>query len=198
MRLRNGDIQQKSTMQEASHFKRMVSEETDSEDENFLYKMIRPIDGIKKSDLVYELDEALQDALPYVVIDYPDVGKEATYAIKWGNFFHKFSVICGVFTFSCGLIKIKVADLSIVPFGIMSSLGALTYNYCWASDPLSQYQIVRPERYALDAPIFDQQLCSQGQVILIRRNDEMRRKLHNNLSVMALCYVLYKIWSRSN
>eukprot|EP00123_Amoebidium_parasiticum_P019371 comp24782_c0_seq1/m.46880 comp24782_c0_seq1/g.46880 ORF comp24782_c0_seq1/g.46880 comp24782_c0_seq1/m.46880 type:complete len:192 (-) comp24782_c0_seq1:11-586(-) len=171
-------------------------EEEDEWDRDFVVIHQHPRDP--RHDLEFELEEAMADGQRYIIIQNKVLGSETEFAITVGNFFHKSAVLSGVVCMVSGLLGTLVVAL---PAGFVSSLCALIYDVSWAYDGCCKYQVVRADRYFEELPMAleaDPQKYA-NHTILVRKDDRVRRRLHNIVAGCSAVYCGVKLyrWSRT-
>lgn len=145
-------------------------------------------------DFEYELDQALDLQTEAIVIEPVKLGVETARWISVGNFLHKTAVLSGL---TCILTSAKFNRLSIIlPFGVLSVTCAGIYLISWQTDPCCKYQVETDVTKIERLPLH--KLSSSSPIILVRKDDQRRRILHNAIALtsLALCsYKVYKLYS---
>jgi len=146
--------------------------------------------GYTEEDYENELEQALQDNYELIVIEPPVLGEETARWIKVGNCLHKTSVISGAVC----LIGHSVDDrrpFIYISLGVISVVCAGIYAISWRSDPCCKYQVED------DLPRMEQLLSSLNSVspvVLVRKDDGRRRKLHNIVSLISGLLCAWKVY----
>ncbi|XP_078611509.1 transmembrane protein 11, mitochondrial-like [Branchiostoma floridae x Branchiostoma japonicum] len=151
----------------------------------------------------YELERALESGVPYIVVEPSRLGDETARWIMIGNCLHKTAVLAGL---SCALSTAIPSDymfghmgLPSVPrllgttydvfslcSGVVSFACAALYEVSWQSDPCCKYQVEYDARNLAGLPLHS--LTSASPVVLVRKDNTARRRLHSVCTtVAALC-----------
>lgn len=141
----------------------------------------------------YELEQALEAQYPYIVIEPTRIGDETARWVAVGNCLHKTAVLAGSV---CLLTPLAMpADYSryvALPAGALSLACAALYGISWQFDPCCKYQVEYDSRKLARLPLHT--LTSSTPVVLVRRDDVHRKRLHNTIALAALAYCAKKIY----
>ncbi|XP_074867296.1 transmembrane protein 11, mitochondrial isoform X1 [Carettochelys insculpta] len=141
----------------------------------------------------YELEQALEAQYKYIVIEPTRIGDETARWITVGNCLHKTAVLAGT---ACLVTPLAFpADYShyiSLPAGVLSMACCTLYGISWQFDPCCKYQ-VEYDAYKLSRlPLHT--LTSSTPVVLVRKDDLHRKRLHNTIALAALVYCVKKIY----
>nr|XP_009939726.1 PREDICTED: transmembrane protein 11, mitochondrial [Opisthocomus hoazin] len=141
----------------------------------------------------YELEQALEAQYKYIVIEPTRIGDETARWITVGNCLHKTAVLAGT---TCLFTPLALpADYShyiSLPAGVLSVACCTLYGISWQFDPCCKYQ-VEYDAYKLSRlPLHT--LTSSTPVVLVRKDDLHRKRLHNTIALAALVYCVKKIY----
>lgn len=139
-----------------------------------------------------QLDCALEGRRDVIVIEPKQLGDEVVKWIKFGNFLHKGSVISGACCLLTPLLLPRRLSLVFVPFGMASVSFAALYGLSWQSDPCSKYQVDYEGRVISRLRL--KSLTSSSPIVLVRRDDKYRKRLHNIMASLALLYCGFKAY----
>ncbi|XP_053095051.1 transmembrane protein 11, mitochondrial isoform X2 [Pangasianodon hypophthalmus] len=141
----------------------------------------------------YELEQALEAQYPYIVIEPTRIGDETARWVAVGNCLHKTAVLAGA---ACLFTPLALpADYSryvALPAGALSLACAALYGISWQFDPCCKYQVEYDSRKLARLPLHT--LTSSTPVVLVRRDDVHRKRLHNTIALAALAYCAKKIY----
>ncbi|KNC83088.1 hypothetical protein SARC_04646 [Sphaeroforma arctica JP610] len=162
-------------------------------------------------EIELELEDSMNDEYMFIVIDDYALGCQVALSVRAGNFLHKASVISGGCCLLTGLVgsiwggrlispSNTLTLVACLPLGVSSAVCALIYELSWAHDPVCHYQVVPTEDYLTDIPMLEQLQPDSlpRQVILRRRNDKIRRRLHTSMATGAALFCASKLyqWTR--
>ncbi|XP_053470748.1 transmembrane protein 11, mitochondrial isoform X1 [Ictalurus furcatus] len=141
----------------------------------------------------YELEQALEAQYPYIVIEPTRIGDETARWVAVGNCLHKTAVLAGA---ACLFTPLALpADYSryvALPAGALSLACAALYGISWQFDPCCKYQVEYDSQKLACLPLHT--LTSSTPVVLVRRDDVHRKRLHNTIALAALAYCAKKIY----
>ncbi|XP_016089874.1 transmembrane protein 11, mitochondrial isoform X2 [Sinocyclocheilus rhinocerous] len=141
----------------------------------------------------YELEQALEAQYRYIVIEPTRIGDETARWVAVGNCLHKTAVLAGAV---CLLTPLALpADYSryvALPAGTLSLACAALYSISWQFDPCCKYQVEYDSQKLSRLPLHT--LTSSSPVVLVRRDDVHRKRLHNTIALAALAYCAKKIY----
>uniref|UniRef100_A0A8C8DR72 Transmembrane protein 11 n=1 Tax=Oryzias sinensis TaxID=183150 RepID=A0A8C8DR72_9TELE len=141
----------------------------------------------------YELEQALEAQYKYIVIEPTRIGDETARWITVGNCLHKTAVLSGS---ACLLTPLSLpAEYSryvALPAGALSVACAALYGISWQFDPCCKYQVEYDSQKLSRLPLHT--LTSSTPVVLVRRDDVHRKRLHNTIALAALAYCAKKIY----
>ena len=143
-----------------------------------------------------ELERALEASRSMIIIEPYKLGEETARWIQCGNLLHKASVLSGAACLSTPLLT-NTLSVVYLPCGVTSVFCALFYGLSWAGDPCCKYQIDY-EGHAL-ARIPAQRLGSGSPLVLVRKDDVHRKRLHNVIALASAVYCGWQVycWLRS-
>ncbi|KAL4240597.1 Transmembrane protein 11 [Mactra antiquata] len=146
-------------------------------------------------DFENELEKALDDHAEIIVIEQKSLGDETARWIKVGNCLHKVGVVSGVISSLYQCIDGSKTYI-VLSCGIVSVLCASVYAISWQNDPCCKYQ-VDDSVERLEKVIGGLQNLSP--VVLVRRDDTRRKKLHNFIALLSgiICAVKFYKMVRS-
>ena len=114
-----------------------------------------------------------------------------------GNFCHKGCVLLGAAAILTNFIPNTIFPLRwqllTAPLGLASVGCAITYGVSWQYDPCSKYQLDHRGECMRDIP--SAELTTDTSIVLVRRNDIYRKRLHNSVALVVcvlLGFQLYK------
>uniref|UniRef100_UPI00398F73DC transmembrane protein 11, mitochondrial n=1 Tax=Pristiophorus japonicus TaxID=55135 RepID=UPI00398F73DC len=140
----------------------------------------------------YELEQALETQYKYIIIEPTRIGDETARWITVGNCLHKSSVIAGSV---CLLTPLALAPeytrYVTLPIGAISVACAALYGISWQFDPCCKYQVEYDTCKLSRLPL--NTLTSSTPVVLVRKDDIHRKRLHNTIALAALMYCVKKI-----
>lgn len=141
----------------------------------------------------YELEMALEAQYKYIVIEPTRIGDETARWITVGNCLHKTAVLSGT---ACLLTPLSLpSEFSryvALPAGALSVACAALYGISWQFDPCCKYQVEYDSQKLSRLPLHT--LTSSTPVVLVRRDDVYRKRLHNTIALAALAYCAMKIY----
>lgn len=154
--------------------------------------VIRQADGEDRSNVAFSLEVALSAGEPFVVIQDRSLASETRISISIGNFLHKGAVLSGLLCLCTGLLG---TPRLAVQAGLMSGLCAIVYDTSWAYDSCCQYQVARLDRWYEELPMTNQLDLDDlaSATVLVKKDDRVRRKLHNFLAGCSLGVCAVKI-----
>uniref|UniRef100_A0A8C5QY27 Transmembrane protein 11 n=1 Tax=Leptobrachium leishanense TaxID=445787 RepID=A0A8C5QY27_9ANUR len=141
----------------------------------------------------YELEKALEAQYKYIVIEPTRIGDETARWISVGNCLHKTAVLSGM---ACLLTPLALpseySHYVSLPAGMVSLACSTLYGISWQFDPCCKYQ-VEYDAYKLSRlPLHT--LTSSTPVVLVRKDDVHRKRLHNTIALAALAYCVKKLY----
>ncbi|XP_045211361.2 transmembrane protein 11, mitochondrial-like [Mercenaria mercenaria] len=146
-------------------------------------------------DFEMELDRALDVHAEFIVIEPRNLGDETARWIKVGNCLHKTSVVTG---FVSGVVQYMDSSRNfvIISCGVLSVFCASIYAVSWQYDPCCKYQVED------NLPKLEKILGSLSTVtpvVLVRRDDTRRKKLHNIIAIISgiICAYRFYKWIKS-
>ncbi|XP_061605594.1 transmembrane protein 11, mitochondrial isoform X1 [Phyllopteryx taeniolatus] len=141
----------------------------------------------------YELEQALEAQYKYIVIEPTRIGDETARWITVGNCLHKTAVLSGA---ACLLTPLSLppeySRYVALPAGALSVACAALYGISWQFDPCCKYQVEYDSQKLSRLPLHT--LTSSTPVVLVRRDDIHRKRLHNTIALAALAYCAKKIY----
>ncbi|MBZ3876146.1 Transmembrane protein 11, mitochondrial [Sciurus carolinensis] len=141
----------------------------------------------------YELEQALEAQYKYIVIEPTRIGDETARWITVGNCLHKTTVLAGTACLFTPLaLPLDYSHYISLPAGALSLACCTLYGISWQFDPCCKYQ-VEYDAYKLSRlPLHT--LTSSTPVVLVRKDDLHRKRLHNTIALAALVYCVKKIY----
>jgi predicted dienelactone hydrolase len=113
-------------------------------------------------------------------------------SIRIGNTLHKTAVLSGLGALVAGGASLSLQHV-ITPLASLSLCCGLSYNVFWHGDPLCQYQVARDGSDLDQVSVAALPAEADDLTVLQRRDDRVRRVLHNSLMLSATFYALYKL-----
>ena len=140
-----------------------------------------------------DLERALESQCSMIVIEPTMIGEETARWIQVGNCLHKTAVIAGLSCFGSSwmLPKSFHGPTSLVCGGVSIFCAAL-YGVSWQFDPCCQYQVEYDTRKLAKLPLGS--LTSSSPIVLVRKDDKYRKRLHNLVAGSALIYCSWKVY----
>ena len=139
-----------------------------------------------------QLEVALESNVQYIVIEPIQVGNEISSWIRVGNFLHKSSVFSGLLCLSAPLaLPTRFKLYTVIPLTSINLLCTGLYDLSWQYDPCCKYQVETRSRQLERLQL--QALSMSNPVVLVRRDDKYRKRLHNFLTVCVLSYWSWKV-----
>lgn len=137
--------------------------------------------NVTEEDVEHELERAFEEEAELIIIEPKYLGDEVSRWITLGNFLHKASVISGILCFGFQRFD-KERYYLIIGLGTFSSLCAISYAVCWKGDPCCKFQVADqvPDLERMVA-----NLTSANPVVLVRKNDNRRKVLHNIVATLS-------------
>ncbi|KAK2833704.1 hypothetical protein Q5P01_017593 [Channa striata] len=141
----------------------------------------------------YELEQALEAQYKYIIIEPTRIGDETARWITVGNCLHKTAVLSGAACLLTPLsLPIEYTRYVALPAGALSVACAALYGISWQFDPCCKYQVEYDSQKLSRLPLHT--LTSSTPVVLVRRDDIHRKRLHNTIALAALAYCAKKIY----
>ncbi|XP_060747989.1 transmembrane protein 11, mitochondrial isoform X2 [Tachysurus vachellii] len=141
----------------------------------------------------YELEQALEAQYRYIVIEPTRIGDETARWVAVGNCLHKTAVLAGTACLFTPLaLPAEYSRYVALPAGALSLACAALYGISWQFDPCCKYQVEYDSRKLARLPLHT--LTSSTPVVLVRRDDVHRKRLHNTIALAALVYCAKKIY----
>lgn len=140
-----------------------------------------------------ELEQALEAQYKYIVIEPTRIGDETARWITVGNCLHKTTVLAGTACLFTPLaLPLDYSHYVSLPAGVLSLACCTLYGISWQFDPCCKYQ-VEYDAYKLSRlPLHT--LTSSTPVVLVRKDDLHRKRLHNTIALAALVYCVKKVY----
>ncbi|KAH3871474.1 transmembrane protein 11, mitochondrial-like [Dreissena polymorpha] len=155
------------------------------------YVIIRDVvdTDLTDEDSEEELERAFEEEAEIIAIEPIALGNEIARWIRVGNTLHKVSVLSGLASL---ILPLFTKSNSIpVTCSALSVICASVYGIAWQNDPCCKYQ-VSTDLAELEHLI--QSLNSANPVVLVRRDDSRRRKLHNVFALMSALLCSFRIY----
>ncbi len=141
----------------------------------------------------YELEQALEAQYRYIVIEPTRIGDETARWVAVGNCLHKSAVLAGAVCLLTPLaLPAEYSRYVVLPAGALSLACAALYSISWQFDPCCKYQVEYDSQKLSRLPLHT--LTSSSPVVLVRRDDVHRKRLHNTIALAALAYCAKKIY----
>ncbi len=105
---------------------------------------------------------------------------------------HKTAVISGLGCLALALTPLP-AKYVVLPLGLISSLSAASYNLSWRGDQLCKYQIDPTGNELAAVAPSSLPVLQPGVTILVRRDDSVRRILHNSVALLSLAVCAWRL-----
>ena len=141
-----------------------------------------------------DLERALESQCGMIIIEPTMIGEETARWIQVGNCLHKTAVISGLGCFvSPWVLPRVVKEPTSFLFGGVSILCAALYGVSWQFDPCCQYQVEYDTRKLAKLPLGS--LRSSSPIVLVRKDDKYRKRLHNLVAGCALIYCSWKVYN---
>lgn len=140
-----------------------------------------------------QLEAALESQVEHIVIEPAQVGDETSKWIQVGNFLHKASVLSGLTCLFTPFVCPKKYELYItVPLSSINLLSTTLYDLSWQYDPCCKYQVEKNTRTLERIQL--QTLSASRPVVLVRKDDLYRKRLHNFFSACVFSYLGWKCY----
>ena len=140
-----------------------------------------------------QLENALESQIDHIIIEPRQVGDETSKWIQVGNFLHKTSVLSGL---SCLLVPLicpfRYQHYFSIPLSTMNLACTTLYDLSWQYDPCCKYQVERNTKILEQLQMHD--LETANPVVLVRRDDKYRKRLHNFFSICVFTYFSFKCY----
>uniref|UniRef100_A0A8C2X344 Transmembrane protein 11 n=1 Tax=Cyclopterus lumpus TaxID=8103 RepID=A0A8C2X344_CYCLU len=128
----------------------------------------------------------------YIVIEPTRIGDETARWITVGNCLHKTAVLSGTACLLTPLsLPVEYSRYVALPAGAFSVACAALYGISWQFDPCCKYQVEYDSQKLSRLPLHT--LTSSTPVVLVRRDDVHRKRLHNTIALAALAYCQF-LW----
>ena len=141
-----------------------------------------------------DLERALESQCSMIVIEPTKIGEETARWIQVGNCLHKTAVLSGLGCFVAPWILPRAfkEPISFVSGGV-SILCTTLYGISWQFDPCCKYQVEYDTKKLAKLPLGS--LTSSSPVVLVKRDDKYRKKLHNFVTGCVAIYCGWKIYT---
>lgn len=151
-------------------------------------------DGINSQErFMFELETALADRSDYIVIEPNRLGETTSQWIRIGNWLHKGAVLSGASAIILPQVGIHFPRQARIPLSIFSIGCASLYAMSWQFDPCCKYQVTADSGELSQLNMNN--LTNASPVVLVRRDDTVRKNLHNIIAILAACVVFQSIRS---
>ena len=142
-----------------------------------------------------DLESALEQRYPLIVVEPRWLGDEVIRWVKFGNFLHKTAVLASL---GC-LVTVPLTPPHLIqyiclPLGLVGVSCAVIYNLSWQFDPCCQYQVDYRGEELTRVP--SHELSCRSPVILVKRNDKYRKVLHTTLALAAAVYPSWRFYNQ--
>lgn len=143
-----------------------------------------------------DLERALEQRYPLIVIEPRWLGDEVIRWIKFGNFLHKTAVLTSLGCLAgLPLAPPHLTMYACLPLGLVGVSCAVTYDVSWQFDPCCQYQVDYRGEELTQVP--SHELSCRSPVVLVRRNDIYRKMLHTSLAFAVAAYFSWIFYKQS-
>ena len=140
-----------------------------------------------------ELELALSEEYPMIVVEPKVLGDQISRWIQVGNFIHKSSVICSLGCLvSPFILPPNNRTIVSMALGGTSLLLTAVYDISWQFDPCCKYQVEYDSHNLVKVPL--EELTSPSPVVLVYKDDHYRKILHNVASLAVSAYIGYKAY----
>ncbi|XP_060063516.1 transmembrane protein 11, mitochondrial-like [Ylistrum balloti] len=148
-------------------------------------------EGGDDRDCELELERASAAQTKTIIIEPCKLGDMTARWITVGNCLHKTSVLSGLSSMACMYFY---PDHSCVyfPLGLVSVTFAGVYAVSWQFDPYCKYQVEHNVHRLEKLPLHN--IASSNPIVLIRRDDNRRKVLHNFVALTATGLCAWKIY----
>lgn len=141
----------------------------------------------------YELEQALEAQYKYIVIEPTRIGDETARWITVGNCLHKTAVLAGTACLFTPLaLPVDYSHYISLPAGVLSVACCTLYGISWQFDPCCKYQVEYNAYKLSRLPLHT--LTTSTPVVLVRKDDLHRKRLHNTIALAALVYCVKKVY----
>lgn len=140
-----------------------------------------------------QLELALEKGFFVIVVEPVWLGDQTVRWIQVGNFLHKSAVLASLGALvSFPFLSPSVSVFTAVPVGVFGVCCAGFYDVSWQFDPCCKYQVDRHGRDLARIP--SHELHSRTPIVLVRKNDQYRKLLHNSLSLVVVAYLGWQLY----
>lgn len=141
-----------------------------------------------------QLDKAFRGKENIILIEPVKLGGEIKQFIVLGNRFHKSAVLCGLGSLvAMASLPSEKSHLVSLPLAVTGWFCTAVYDLTWQFDPCSKYQLLR-DKSKLNLNVIGK-LNSTSALVIERKDDRVRKILHNALSIATLMYFSWKYYS---
>jgi len=152
------------------------------------YYAVVPDDELQE----YELARLVDNRVAYILVQGLSLSGRVESAIRMGNAMHKTAVISGVTCLALNWTPLPFKYITL-PLGLVSTISAVSYALTWQGDPLCKYQIdATGNELAAVAPS-GLPVLQPGVTILVRRDDTVRRILHNTIAASCAIACAFRL-----
>ena len=144
------------------------------------------------------LERALQSQQQFIIIEPIQLGREMQKFIFVGNFFHKAAVMSSL----CSLTACYLSHIPsfpehtcytvALPLAMVGWISTGVYDLTWQCDPCSKYQVLRDRSKLSQHAVSD--LHTTSPVVLERKDDTVRKVLHNFLALSTASFFAYRFY----
>lgn len=158
------------------------------------YRVIHsPSGDPDEHSLECQFEGALVSGYTLVVVEPPGLGENCIKWIRVGNFLHKSAVLSAIGTLAITpFIPVKVSFFTTFPLGAFSVICAGMYGFSWQSDPCCKYQVDYRGKELTKIP--SHEIHTSSPIILVKRNDQYRKIVHNALAVVVTGYLSWVVY----
>jgi len=144
-----------------------------------------------------QFEQALEKQYDLLVLEPPGLGENCIRWIRVGNFLHKSAVLSAIGTLVITpCIPTKISFFTTFPLGVFGVCCAGIYGFSWQFDPCCKYQVDYRGRELTKIP--SQDIHTTSSVVLVKRNDKIRKLLHNSLSIAVVGYLSWVVYRHFN
>ena len=144
------------------------------------------------------LEKALQNGEKFIIIEPIKLGKDIQKFIYVGNIFHKTAVTSSLFSLTvCYLSHVPYFPehscyTIALPLAMVGWISTGVYNLTWQFDPCSKYQVLQDRSKLSQNAVSD--LHTTSPVVLERKDDTVRKMLHNLLALSTASFFAYRFY----
>ncbi|EDQ87887.1 uncharacterized protein MONBRDRAFT_26931 [Monosiga brevicollis MX1] len=139
------------------------------------------------------LERFMASKVSVIVIEDNQLSGRVASSIQVGNLMHKTAVLASLGCLVGGAMHAPLKTV-LLPLGGLGLLCGISYDLGWQDDPMAAYQVLkRPDAPELTSVQLPAHL--DDFTVLVRRDDSVRRVLHNTLMLAAGAFLFFR-WRR--